>query len=328
MPSMGTECGDLCKRIRQQEPSLPAAPTFTSLDPNPCLRLDRRASACLPSVLLLHAWHSLASAAMYLPSVSSRPSIQLVRGQCFNQRQGDRAVPSFLRSFGAPPGDKMLVHACDSSALQWYPAFAGRYLKAWNDAYGPCKSEELEKLRSRGQGEGDYYSHGMWSTCRPRALAAHDAAAGTGGTGSEATPPYILRQMYGHASLKVVMLLRNPVDRLETSFWIHPHYPMRYGPNADGLHRYVTEQMGAFLSCEASHGTRRAPPTDTTPPRPTAHTCTYPHTRTCAHPHTRTRTHPHTHTRTYTHPHTRARARAHTNTRTRTLTRAPICIHP
>ena len=35
---------------------------------------------------------------------------------------------------------------------------------------------------------------------------------------------------------KVISALRHPVDRLETSFWVHVHYPKKYGVSPAGLH--------------------------------------------------------------------------------------------
>ena len=49
----------------------------------------------------------------------------------------------------------------------------------------------------------------------------------------------------------------NPTERLETSYWLHPHYPREYGATADGLDAYVVKHLAAFRSCEATHGTRR-----------------------------------------------------------------------
>ena len=40
----------------------------------------------------------------------------------------------------------------------------------------------------------------------------------------------------------MLLVLRNPIDRLETSFWIHTQYPKRYGTSAEGMHAYVVEQ--------------------------------------------------------------------------------------
>jgi hypothetical protein len=60
-------------------------------------------------------------------------------------------------------------------------------------------------------------------------MLAHDSAMGRGGVGQEATPPFVMRTLYGRGRAKVVSALRHPVDRLETAFWVHVHYPKKYG---------------------------------------------------------------------------------------------------
>merc|ERR1712070_538479 len=85
---------------------------------------------------------------------------------------------------------------------------------------------------------------------------AHDAAMGTNGSGYEATPPMVMSALYG-TRVKVISALRNPIDRLETSFWQHRHYRLHYGASADGLISYVVEQTEGFRHCEQKHGTRR-----------------------------------------------------------------------
>ena len=44
----------------------------------------------------------------------------------------------------------------------------------------------------------------------------------------------------------MLLVLRDPIDRLETSFWAHPQYPKRYGASPEGIHAYVIEQASRF----------------------------------------------------------------------------------
>lgn len=255
---------ELCHKAYAREPLLPVLPAFgdsTATGRNPCLRLEMgRGSvldSCLPGANLLGGWHTLASEALE-PMLSAHPKVRMVHGQCFGHWNSDQGVVKWARAFGAPRRGVLLLQACES-ALQWYPAFAGDYLKAWNGAYGPCKQRELQKLRAAGtkDPETEYFGSVMWQTCRPAALAAHDAATGTGGPGAELTPPFAMRNVYGASHGRLLLVLRNPVDRLETAFWVHPHYPKRYGASAEGLHAYVVEQASAFDGCERRHGARR-----------------------------------------------------------------------
>ena len=193
--------GDLCRKAHAREPWLPVLPPFdssTETGLNPCLRLDVGGGAvmnsCLPGAHVLAGWHSLAAEA--LKPLFQHPELRLVRGMCFGHWNGDQGAVRWARSFGTPRRGTLLVQFCQE-VLQWYPAFAGRFVKDWNQAYVPCKQRELEKLREAGKDESSYYSSVMWRSCRPAALAAHDAATGAGGPAAELTPPHGMRNLYG-----------------------------------------------------------------------------------------------------------------------------------
>ena len=143
-------------------------------------------------------------------------------GPCFDDWADDSGGGKWVKQWGSAPAAGTLKVATCNKLLGWYPAFAGRYTSAWGKEYGACKERELHK-------PGDYYSQRMWPICRPAAMLAHDSAMGRGGVGQEATPPFVMRTLYGQGRAKVVSALRHPVDRLETSFWVHVHYPKKYG---------------------------------------------------------------------------------------------------
>ena len=153
-----------------------------------------------------------------------------------------------------PSGNPKLLIAECMTDLMWYPNLAGRYANEWGKAYWPCKNESI-----RVHGRPAFVKQLMWNKCRPEALAMHDVAHGTDGPGgTEVTPPFVLRMLYpAAASPKVVIMLRNPTERFETSFWLHPHYRRRYGATGDGLHAYATHVIEAFRTCEASFSVRR-----------------------------------------------------------------------
>ena len=44
----------------------------------------------------------------------------------------------------------------------------------------------------------------------------------------------------------MLLVLRDPIDRLETSYWAHPQYPKRYGASSEGMHTYVVEQASHY----------------------------------------------------------------------------------
>ena len=192
----------ICRRVHQFQPTLPLAPPFAPAFSNPCLRLDEGTS-CIPQVHVIGGWHSFVDRAL-VPLLQGHQQLALRLGgskSCFN---GWGDAPQAWRSwFGGwrvkPREDKQLVQVC-GHMLQFYPDFQNGYLREFLRAYWPCKATEVAKLKAAGKDEGAYYGAApapMWATCRPAALAAHDAATGTGGRGHEMTPPFIMKAVYG-----------------------------------------------------------------------------------------------------------------------------------
>ena len=262
-----TACADaLCLRLQRLEPSLPLhAPLDSSTNVNAC-----RNSECFPMLHVLGAYHSFLEetlgtgkgsdgqhgAGYQHDGLLSGHNMVEMQHRCHNEFDGgstfmkDGGGAAFLRRW--PNNDKVLVAEC-MTGMMWYPNLAARWSREWSGAYWPCKAEHV-----RTHGARAFRSKFMWSKCKPLALAAHDEAHGTGGVGNEATPPFLLRALYPpSASPKVLLVLRHPTDRLETSFWLHPHYPKQYGHTAEGLDKYVVEHLKLFTSCEARHSTRR-----------------------------------------------------------------------
>ena len=244
-----------CPLVAAMEPTLPVHPTLMSNSLNPCI-IEDGASAqspkCLPYVHIISGWHMFSDESLgwlkKLKAIETRTGLG-----CFDDwGENDDGGRKWVSSFGKPPPTDTVIMTHCNKLLTWYPAFAGRYTSAWGKAYGPCKTTEMANL-PKGV---DYYATKMWQVCRPRALAAHDKARGTGGAGKEATPPVVMKNVYG-TRVRVISALRSPVDRLETSFWGHRHYPIHYPPEKGGLRSYIAEQGAAFNDCAATHGSRR-----------------------------------------------------------------------
>ena len=237
-----------CLRVHDMEPSLPIAPSFMPAYKNPCFESGSNPPVCLPFVHIISGWHMFSDEALGFLKVVKQVEMRGGDG-CFDDWEGDGGSSKWVASFGGvPSADRVIMTHCNK-LLSWYPAFAGRYTSAWGKSYGPCKTEYVAK-------GGDYYGKYMWPICRPRALEAHDRALGTGGVGHEATPPFVMRTLY-NGRARVISALRHPVDRVEASFWLHQHYPRKYGQSPAGLHGYLQEQTAAFDACAAKHGTRR-----------------------------------------------------------------------
>jgi hypothetical protein len=233
------------------EPTLPIAPPLlpSSQSLNPCIETGN-GTRCLPYVHVISGWHMFSEEAFgwfrHVKQFETRGG-----PTCFADWKTDAGGSEWVHSWGGPPssGAVLLAH-CDK-LLSWYPAFAGRYLSSWGKAYDPCKAREIA-----AHPDSDYYETSMWQVCRPLAMRAHDTAVGVLGSGREATPPFVLRALYG-TRVRLISAVRNPVDRLETAFWGHAHYTSHYGNSPAGLHTYAVEQTGAFNGCVRAHDVRR-----------------------------------------------------------------------
>ena len=240
------------------------APIDTS-SRNACLRDSR----CFPLYHVIGAYHSfleetlgsgLGAHGEQRDGLLSGHAMLHMQHRCLNELDGGSAFDrngggaAFLGDWGpsASSGGKLLVAEC-MTGMMWYPNLAGRYAREWTDAYWPCKADAIKK-----EGRTAFFRSLMWSRCRPRALAALDAAHGVGGVGREATPPFVLRMLYPASTApKVIAVVRNPTERAETSYWLHPHYPSKYGATSAGLHEYMAVHVRLFAACEARFGTRR-----------------------------------------------------------------------
>ena len=75
------------------------------------------------------------------------------------------------------------------------------------------------------------------------------------GGGANLTLPYLMRAALGAGNAKLIVLLRDPVERLHAAFFNYEHYGRAYGKNATGFTTYVTEMTGHFKRClDAGHG--------------------------------------------------------------------------
>jgi hypothetical protein len=266
MPSCAT-ADALCVRVQRQEPELPLRTVLHASDRNACPLNE--SLECFPFVHVMGAYHSFMEEALGSGKgahgaqhdartlLSGRPDVDMTHrclnnldAQTFDSAGGTAFLKGWRTSRGA---GKLLIAEC-MTGMMWYPNLAGRYSAAWSKSYWPCKASAIKAHSAK-----EFYRRLMWAKCRPEALAAHDEAHGSGGPGHETTPPVMLRALYplGEQRAAVVAVLRNPTDRFETSFWLHPHYVKVYGGTADGLAKYAAEHVEIFRGCEASYGTRR-----------------------------------------------------------------------
>ena len=218
------------------KPSLPIYPPFDAQQSTPCL-----GSVCLPAVHVLTGWHMLSPEDGVRPFLARHPQIEIRERGCFNLwGSSDAGAEAWVRSWGGPPADAstlVATTACSTKILTWHPEYAGRFWTAGLQRYEQCREANR-------------------SSCD--ALRAHEEAIGSGGTGHEAVPPFVLRTLYGSShKIRLIATLRSPVDRLETAFWFHKQFWAAKGPSAAGLHAYATEQVREFGKCALEFSARR-----------------------------------------------------------------------
>ncbi len=68
------------------------------------------------------------------------------------------------------------------------------------------------------------------------------------GDGGKLNTPYLLRLAMG-PNVKLVVILRDPVERLHAAFWGLDHYLMKYGKTEAGFAAFASDSLQAFATC-------------------------------------------------------------------------------
>ncbi|KAG2432485.1 hypothetical protein HXX76_008830 [Chlamydomonas incerta] len=63
--------------------------------------------------------------------------------------------------------------------------------------------------------------------------------------------PLVLSAVYGKRPPRMIVMLRNPVERLYSAFWRYSHYNTKYGNTVEGFAAFVDEQLSALKRCQA-----------------------------------------------------------------------------
>ena len=83
------------------------------------------------------------------------------------------------------------------------------------------------------------------TTCYARAAVAYK--------GPQLTVPQLLAAVYGKYPLKLVVLLRDPVERLHAAFFNYFHYGNKYGYTEAGFSAFAMEMVGFVKQCLQRH---------------------------------------------------------------------------
>ena len=73
------------------------------------------------------------------------------------------------------------------------------------------------------------------------------------GDGSKLNTAWLMRLAMG-SNIKLIIMLRDPVERLHASFWAGHHYQHRYGATEEGFATFANETIAEFEVCERGHG--------------------------------------------------------------------------
>eukprot|EP00755_Sulcionema_specki_P013716 Sspe_Gene.54726::Locus_30175_Transcript_1_1_Confidence_1.000_Length_1092::g.54726::m.54726/K08106/CHST15; N-acetylgalactosamine 4-sulfate 6-O-sulfotransferase len=69
--------------------------------------------------------------------------------------------------------------------------------------------------------------------------------------------PWLLRAVHGEKRVRLIVMVRDPVERVHSSFWFYDHYKVRYGASPEGFLRYVKDQVAGWGNCTAKFGVAR-----------------------------------------------------------------------
>ena len=242
---------DLCRRIQALEPTLPIRPPLLHGRATPCLT----DSVCLPGVHILSGWHMLEEDGIK-PWFAQHPQVEVRSGGCFNLWRDHNGALQWVESFGSINASMLMATSnCASKQLTWHPEYAGRYFSTAMDLWEACKKENASSSSSGCAKIRQHSAESERLGADPR-LAAHSELIGSGGIGKEATPPFVMRHLYG-SHVRIITALRSPVDRIETAFWFHKQFWGAKGATARGLNDYAIEQVREFNKCQEAHGVRR-----------------------------------------------------------------------
>jgi hypothetical protein len=123
-------------------------------------------------------------------------------------------------------------------AFTW--AGSGRTNTPWSAAMTACREGTCKQDKA----------------CIERRCYADAAAAWhpiRGGDGASLTTPFLMRLAMG-ANVKLVVLLRDPVERLHAAFWGGDHYLAKYGKDEPGFAAFVNDTLNAFEDCHVAGG--------------------------------------------------------------------------
>ncbi|KAG1660053.1 hypothetical protein FOA52_010038 [Chlamydomonas sp. UWO 241] len=235
-----------------------APPSLDSCLPmkNPCWKVEGdKQPRCLPYVYLAGSFqagvNSLTDKLMRHPDVVTN---DMTRWQFWGEE--GKAMSQYVAGHGRSfdklhesPDKRMLLDA-SSSTFAFYWSAGLRAHQAFQRTVRPCH----HNCSTASAGDQAKHAKCMDEVCFTRAHEADLAVAAAANSSFEFLQlPVLMAAAYGPGTArlpKMLLLLRNPIDRLHSAYWSHPHYKGKYGESAQGELAYLQEQIGAMRSCE------------------------------------------------------------------------------
>lgn len=264
--------------------STPPAERFEPQRRNPCTRAAPGApSVCVPYFYLLGAFHAgvrdlygrlLAHPDVFVPAVRTAaegraPSYpyffsethlwerMLWRGCDYGlcpRGRGAGAEPlplSSVAELGGEVGRGRVFGEAAGGALTFTWSSTHSLLhRAWEQNMSKCRRPKRECFPAASEGQR------RW-----------EESVG-GGDERRFTVPWLMRAVHGTERVRLIALLREPVQRFVSAYHFWPQYRRRYGKDAAGVRKYAHEVVPAFRACLAalSTGDRPAPAADRAAP--------------------------------------------------------------
>ncbi|KAI8474367.1 MAG: P-loop containing nucleoside triphosphate hydrolase protein [Monoraphidium minutum] len=249
------------------------APSFAS----PCWRRgEGQGLACLPAFHILSP-HQAGAKSLYAaltghPGIAAEhdPHTQARRaatqrraatgqrprfwsGEHMSMAEYVAAFDGSARRAAARPG--LLLGDASEQSLTFYFAQNMRGHRRWSARVPRC----VDGCAANHTEPGAPGMRGCLDACWREGKRVHiESARAAGAPDREAlSVPLLMRAAYGDAPPRLVVLLREPSERLHSAFYEYPQYKDRYGDSPEGYTKFVEDQIGALERCVAKQ--RRGP---------------------------------------------------------------------
>lgn len=121
-------------------------------------------------------------------------------------------------------------------AYTW--AGSGRTNHPFSDAILKCHKQTCNENRTC-----------IAEKCYKEAAEVYPPLSG-GGIGM--TVPYMMRRALGR-NVKMIVMLREPAERMHAAFWALDHYQHKYGATEEGFEAYVEDSLKEFEMCRKKY---------------------------------------------------------------------------